>query len=199
MRAPGSAINALLAMLGAALATGCGTSTPAMLHGNPSIYLLTPAQLPSPDFTVYLPVASVGAGWLDPRSSTAVERDGLVAAAEVEYYRPVPFAISNGPVTLTVAAARFTTPPGAAAAMGQVDAALGARPVAVPISTGPLGDGGHAFTVEGTLDGVQALEVIVVWRVENVLNSLVAEGRAGGLALAQLLPLATTQTANERR
>jgi len=37
-----------------------------------------------------------------------------------------------------------------------------------------------------------------VWRVDNLVNSLVAEGRLGGLQLDQLLPLAATQTANER-
>jgi hypothetical protein len=38
----------------------------------------------------------------------------------------------------------------------------------------------------------------VVWRVDNLVNSLVAEGRFGGLQLDQILPLAATQTVNER-
>jgi hypothetical protein len=182
----------------AVLAGGCGSTAPPTLGGNPSAYLLTLDQLPSPDFTVYLAAAPIGAGWLDPGSSTAVERDGLVEAAEVEYYRQVAFATSNGPITLTAAAARFTDSAGAAAAISHLDTALDARSGASPVSTGSLA-GGHAITVEGTLDGVQALEIVVLWRVENLVNSLDAEGRAGGLALDQLLPLATTQSANELR
>jgi hypothetical protein len=38
---------------------------------------------------------------------------------------------------------------------------------------------------------------VVVWRVDNLIDSLVAEGRLGGLQLGQLLPLAATQTADE--
>lgn len=197
MRPPGSAARALLAILAATLGAACGASAPATLHGDPSAYLLAPAQLPSPDFTLYLPAAPVGAGWLDPASSRALERDGLAEAAEVEYYRQVPFGTSNGPITLIAAAARFTGVAGAAAALSQLDGALDARPGAAPAATGSLGDGGHAVTVAGTLGGVPALEIIVVWRVENVLNSLVAEGRSGGLALDQLLPLARAQTGTE--
>jgi hypothetical protein len=68
----------------------------------------------------------------------------------------------------------------------------------VPVSTGPLGDGGLATTTQGTIDGVGAIQIIVVWRVDNLIDSLVAEGRLGGLQLDQILPLAAAQTANER-
>jgi len=199
MRRRGGLGPGLAMMLAAALLAGCASSAPAPLRGNPAGYLLTLDQLPSPDFTVYLGVTPVEAGWLDPGSSSAIEKDGLVDAAEVEFYRQVPFATSNGPITLTAAAARFTISTGAAAAMSRLDAALDARSGAVPVATGSLADGGHAISVAGTLDGVQALQLIVVWRVENLVNSLVAEGRSGGLALDQILSLATTQTANERK
>jgi hypothetical protein len=199
MSPPRRAAVWLLTIVGAVLAGGCGSSSPPTLHGDPGTYLLTPAQLPSPDFTVYLPTAPVGAGWLDPSSSAALQRDGLVEAAQVEYYRPVPFATSNGPITLTAAAARFSGAAGAEAAMEQLDTALDARSGATPAATGPLGDAGHAVSTPGALGGVPAIEIIVVWRVENVLNSLTAEGRSGGLLLDQLLPLARTETATELR
>jgi hypothetical protein len=68
----------------------------------------------------------------------------------------------------------------------------------MPVSTGPLGEGGHATTTQGTVEGVGALQIVVVWRVDNLINSLVAEGRLGGLQLDQILPVAAAQTANER-
>jgi hypothetical protein len=181
----------------ALLATGCGSAAPPELHGDPTAYLLTLDQLPSPDFTVYMPAAAAGAGWLDPASTSAVQDDGLVEAAEVEYYRGVPFATSDGPITLTVAAARFTGAGGAAAAVSRLDSAVGARSGAVQATTSSP-PGGRAVTIEGSLEGVQAVEIVLLWRVENVVNSLDAEGRAGGLALEQLIPLAETQTANEQ-
>ncbi|HAW09917.1 MAG TPA: hypothetical protein DCX12_02385 [Chloroflexi bacterium] len=83
------------------------------------------------------------------------------------------------------------------AALAAIDAALDSRPSAIQLTTGRLGDGGHAVGVGGTVDGVQAIEIVVVWRVDNLIDSLVAEGRLGGLQLGQLLPLAATQTADE--
>ena len=187
-------VLAIAAMSSAA----CGSSPPTTLRGAPGSYLITLDQLTSPDFIVYEAVASVGAGWLDQASSTAVRKDGLVRAAEVEYYRNVSFSTSNGPITLTAAVADFTTTAGASTAMIRLDSALDSRAGAVPVSTGPLGDGGYATTTQGTAEGVGALQVIVVWRVDNLVNSLVAEGRLGGLQLDQILPLAAVQTANER-
>jgi hypothetical protein len=187
-------VLAIAAMSSAA----CGSSPPTTLHGAPGSYLITLDQLTSPDFIVYEAVASVGAGWLDQASSSAVRKDGLVRAAEVEYYRNVSFSTSNGPITLTAAVADFMTTAGASTAMTRLDSALDSRAGAVPVSTGPLGDGGHATTTQGTAEGVGALQVIVVWRVDNLVNSLVAEGRLGGLQLDQILPLAAVQTANER-
>jgi hypothetical protein len=187
----------MLAMV-AMTAAACGRSVPTTLQGTPGSYLITLDQLPSPDFIVYEAVTPVGSGWLDQASSTAVRKDGLVRAAEVEYYRDVAFSTSNGPITLTVAVAAFTTTAGAAAAAIRLDTALDARTGVVPLSTGPLGDGGHATTVQATVEGVAALQITVVWRVDNLVNSLVAEGRQGGLQLDQILQVAATQTANER-
>jgi hypothetical protein len=185
-----------LGVLAAVLAAGCG-STVVTLGGSPVRDLLRLDQLPSPDFTVYQAVAPTGAGWLDPGSAAVIADDGFVAAAQVEYYRPIGFATSNGPITLTAAAARFSASQGAAAALATIDAALDARPGAIRLTIGRLGDSGHAISVGGTVDGVQAIEIVVVWRVDNLIDSLVAEGRLGGLQVGQLLPLAASQTADE--
>jgi hypothetical protein len=199
MRVPWGTARALGVLALAALTGGCeGTGGTTTLDGDPGSYLLTLSQLPSPDFVVYQAVKQVGPGWLDEASSTAVRKDGLVRAVAVEYYRNVSFSTSNGAITLTVAVASFATTTGAAAAMIHLDTALDARAGAMPVSTGPLGEGAHAITTQGTVEGVGALQIIVVWRVDNLINSLVAEGRLGGLQLDQLLPVAATQTANER-
>jgi hypothetical protein len=165
----------------AAVTGGCGgnggTTT---LDGDPGSYLITLSQLPSPDFAVYQAVKPVGPGWLDEASSTAVRKDGLVRAVAVEYYRDESFSTSNGAITLTVAVASFATTTGAATAMLNLGTAL------------------DATTTQGTVEGVGALQIVVVWRVDNLINSLVAEGRLGGLQLDQILPVATAQTANER-
>ena len=186
-----------LGVVATALTAGCGGSTSTTLGGDPGLDLLRQDQLPSPDFTVYQAMAPAGTDWLDPDSAAAITGDGSVTAAQVEYYRPIGFDTSNGPITLTAAAARFSASHGAAAALAAIDAALDSRPSAIQLTTGRLGDGGHAVGVGGTVDGVQAIEIVVVWRVDNLIDSLVAEGRLGGLQLGQLLPLAATQTADE--
>jgi hypothetical protein len=199
MRAQWGAARTLgVLALTALTAAACGSSAPTTLHGTPGSYLITLSQLPSPDFIVYQAVKEVGPGWLDEASSTALRKDGLARAAMVEYYRNVSFSTSNGAITLAVAVASFTTTAGAAAALIHLDIVLDARAGAVPVSTGPLGDGGLATTTQGTVDGVGAIQIIVVWRVDNLIDSLVAEGRLGGLQLDQILPLAAAQTANER-
>ena len=189
------ALAVAFGVVATALAAGCGGGV--TLVGDPGRHLLREDQLPSPDFTVYQPVAPAGAGWLDPGGAATIARDGFVTAAQVEYYRPIGFATSNGPITLAAAAARFTASPGAAAALTAIATALDARAGATRLTTGRLGDGGHAVGVSGTVEGVAAVEIVVVWRVDNLVDSLVAEGRLGGLQLSQLLPLATRQTADE--
>ena len=186
-----------LGVLATALAAACGGSTSAILGGDPGRDLLRQDQLPSPDFTVYQAEAPAGAGWLEPGSATVIAGDGFVSAASVEYYRPIGFATSNGPITLTATAARFRASDQAAAALAAIDAALDARPGAIRLNAGTLGDGGHGIGIDGTVDSVPAVEIVVVWRVDNLIDSLVSEGRLGGLQLGQILPLAATQTADE--
>ena len=189
------------AWLGAAvmatLLGGCASSGPALLSRDPRGYLIGLDQLSSPDFTVYRAAAAADAGWLDGSIAPALHRDGFTRAAEVEYYRQVPLDTSNGPITLTSAAASFSGVGGASTAMTQIDSALDGRAGAVPISAGSLGDAGHAVSLPGSLSGVAVVQIVVVWRVENVVDSLVAEGRSGGLQLDQLLPMARSQTSAE--
>jgi len=196
----GPRLGALVAL--AVLLGGCGSPTsPLLLRGDPRGYLLSLEQLPSPDFTVYSGAAATDAGWLDTGSAATLTRDGFQAAATVEYLRQgelVDLATSNGPITLTSAVARFASPGGAAAAVGSLASALNARAGAVPLSTGPLGDGGHAVSNSATLDSVAVVRITVVWRVANLVNSLAADGRSGGLDLDQLLPVARAQTAAEQ-
>lgn len=190
-------LAAALGVVAAALTAACGGSTARTLGGDPARDLLRQDQLPSPDFTVYQAEAPTGSGWLDPGSAAAIAGDGFVSAAQVGYYRPSGFATSNGPITLTATAARFGASSQAAAALAVIEAALNARPGAVRLTTGRLGDGGLAVGIDGIVDGVPAIEMVVVWQVDNLIDSLVAQGRLGGLQLGQILPLAATQTADE--
>lgn len=187
----------LRAALVAAFLGGCGSSGPTILSGDPGGYLIGLDQLGSPDFTVYRAAAPVSAGWLDESLAAAVRGDGFTRAAEVEYYRQAPLDTSNGPITLTSAAASFSGVAGAASAMSQLDSGLDGRPGAVPVSAGSLGDAAHAVSLPGSLNGLAVVQIILVWRVVNVVNSLVAEGRSGGLQLDQLLPMAGSQTSDE--
>jgi hypothetical protein len=155
----------------AVAASACG-SAPGLLTGEAQGYLITLDQLPSPDFTVYQAPAAVGAGWLDAQGSAALGRDGFQQASEVEFYRQVALDTSNGPITVTAVVARFAAATGAASAMQVLDAALDQRPGATAVSTGPLGDGAHAITQMATLNGVSITQVVVVWRVDNLVDSL---------------------------
>ena len=181
-------------------ATRCGGSpAPTVLRGDAEGYLLTLDQLGSPDFTVYQAPEKAGAGWLDQASAASLKRDGFQQAAQVEYYRQVPLDTSNGPISVTAAVARFAGAGGAGEAMNRLDAALDARSGAVPVSTGTVGDVGHATTQMGTLDGVSVSQIVLVWRVDNLVNSITGQGRYGGITLDDLLTVARAQTADEEQ
>jgi hypothetical protein len=188
----------LLAVVAGA-AAGCGSPAPGALRGAAQGYILTIDQLPSPDFTVYQAPAAVGAGWLDKEGAASLGRDGFQQAATVEYYRQVALDTSNGPITVTAAVARFAAAGGAAAAMSLLDTALDHRSGAAVVSTGPLGDGGHAITQMSTLDGVSVSQIVMVWRVDNLVNSITGQGRFGGITLDDLLTVAHAQTADEEQ
>lgn len=51
--------------------------------------------------------------------------------------------------------------------------------------------------VRTTSGGLQAVEITVVWRVDNLVNIITARGRYGGTRLDDALILAGLQTQNE--
>jgi hypothetical protein len=176
---------------------GCGSAAPLTLRGDPQGYLVTLDQLPSPDFTVFQAPEAVGAGWLGQETAVSLEHDGFQSAFQVEYYREVPLDTSNGPITVTAAVARFATATGAEKAMSRLDTALDERSGATQISTGTLGDEGHAITQMATLDGVSVAQIVVVWRLDNLVNSITGQGRYGGITLDDLITVAGAQTGDE--
>ena len=51
--------------------------------------------------------------------------------------------------------------------------------------------------VRTTAGGLPAVQITVVWRVDNVVNVIIARGRYGGTRLDDALVLAGVQTQNE--
>ncbi len=134
----------------------------------------------------------------DATIGAALTKDGLQAAASVEYQRAVDFSTSNGPLDIVATIARFATVAGATSAFNTGVGQLGAVPGAVAASTGPLGDEAHSISVvKPTPGGISAVEITVEWRVGNLLNIIVARGRYGGTRLDDALVLAGVQTQNE--
>ena len=99
-----------------------------------------PGPRPPPPGSVALPgLHGLSGGGADrqPAGSTPAARRRSPATASSprprsSYYRPSGFATSNGPITLTATAARFGASSQAAAALAVIEAALDARPGAVP-------------------------------------------------------------------
>jgi hypothetical protein len=185
----------------AIMLVACGTASPSLSSGDPVHDLITIDQLVAPDFTVTSPAAHVDAATLasgDSSLGSSLSKDGLQAAASVEYQRAVDFAISNGPIDVLSTAERFAAVDGASSAYSASVRRLDAIPGAVPMSTGPLGDEAHAISVvRATSSGIQAVEITIVWRVGNLVNIVVARGRYGGTRLEDALALAGVQTRNE--
>jgi hypothetical protein len=182
---------------------GCSESgAAAALHtGNPLRYLITLDQLVAPNFTVFTAATPVSASVLaggDAAAAAALSRDGLQAAARVEYQRIEDFLTAHGPVDIVATVERFGTVAGASGAYSESIRLIDARPGATPTSTGPLGDAAHAISVvKTTPGGLPAVELTVEWRVGNLVNIIVARGRYGGTRLNDVLVLATRQTADE--
>ena len=185
----------------AMMLVACDTASPSLSSGDPVHDLITIDQLVAPDFTVTSPAAHVDAATLasgDSSLASALSKDGLQAAARVEYQRAVDFAVSNGPIDVLSTVERFAAVGGASSAYRASVRQLDAIPGAVPTSTGPLGDEAHAISVvRTTSSGIQAVEITIVWRVGNVVNIVVARGRYGGTRLEDALVLAGVQTRNE--
>ena len=185
----------------AIMLVACGAASPSLSTGDPVHDLITIDQLLAPDFTVTSPAARVDAATLasgDSSLASALSKDGLQAAARVEYQRAVDFAVSNGPIDVLSTVERFAAVGGASSAYSASVRQLDAIPGAVPTSTGPLGDEAHAISVVRTTSGgIQAVEITIVWRVGNLVNLVVARGRYGGTRLEDALVLAGVQTRNE--
>jgi hypothetical protein len=181
----------------------CGADSPLLSTADPLHDLITIDQLVAPGFTVTTPPGHIDATALgtaagDASIASALRGDGLQSAASVEYQRAVDFGTSNGPIDIVATVARFAAVNGASSAysatIGRIDAIQGA----VQTSTGPLGDQAHSISVvRAAPDGLQAVEITVVWRVSNLVNIIVARGRYGGTRLEDALVLAGLQTQNE--
>lgn len=180
---------------------GCSDSSPRLYTGNPIRYLITLDQLVEPNFSVLSTAALVDASALangDAAIAAGLSHDGLHAAARVEFQRAEDFTIANGPIDIVATVERFGAGAGAGSAYAADVRLLDGRSGATAISTGPLGDEAHAISiVKTTSGGLSAVEIIIEWRVGNLVNIIVARGRYGGTRLDDVLVLANRQTANE--
>ncbi|MFI5287368.1 MAG: hypothetical protein ACHQ4F_13745 [Candidatus Dormibacteria bacterium] len=195
-----------LGMRGAAVAVlivvaSCGGESKGVSTADPLRDLITIDQLVAPDFTVLSPAMHVGATTLaggDAIMESALIAGGLQSAASVEFQRTIDFGTSNGPIDIVATVERFAGAGGASSAYSASVHRLDAVQGAVPTSTGPLGDQAHSISVVRTApDGLQAVEITVVWRVANLVNIIIARGRYGGTRLDDALVLAGLQTQNE--
>ncbi|MFZ0130548.1 MAG: hypothetical protein WB808_05940 [Candidatus Dormiibacterota bacterium] len=179
----------------------CGSESTDVSTADPLHELITLDQLVAPGFTVLSPAMHLGAATLaggDAAVESALTAGGLQSAASVEFQRTVDFGTSNGPIDVVATVERFAGTGGASTAYSASVRRLDAVQGAVPTSTGPLGDEAHSISVVRTApDGLQAVEITVVWRVANLVNIIIARGRYGGTRLADALVLAGVQTQNE--
>jgi hypothetical protein len=191
----------IAAVVPAIALAACAAASPSPSTGDPLHDLITIDQLVAPDFTVTGSPAHVDAATLaggDASVASALSNDGLQAAARVEYQRGVDFSISNGPIDVVATVERFADAGGASSAYTTSARQLDAIQGAVPTSSGPLGDEAHAISVvRVTSNGIEAVEISIVWRVGNLVNIIVARGRYGGTRLDDALVLAGLQTQNE--
>ena len=183
------------------VAASCGSELTGVSTADPLHELITLDQLTAPGFTVLSPATHVGAATLaggDAVVESALTAGGLQSAASVEFQRTIDFGTSNGPIDVVATVERFAGTGGASTAYSTSVRRLDAVQGAVPTSTGPLGDQAHSISVVRTApDGLQAVEITVVWRVANLVNIIIARGRYGGTRLADALVLAGVQTQNE--
>ena len=200
-RLGGRGIRSLAAVVPALALVACGSTALSVSTGDPVHDLITLDQLVAPDFTVTSPAAHVDASTLaggDATLASALTNGGLQSAASVEYQRGVDFSTSNGPIDVVATAERFASVGGATSAYTATAHQLDTVAGAVPTSTGPLGDEAHSTSVVRTTSGgLQAVEITVVWRVDNLVNIIIARGRYGGTRLDDALILANLQTQNE--
>lgn len=192
----------VLAVTAVTALAACGANATALTTADTLRDLITIDQLVAPGFVVTTPAAHVDATTLgdgDAGFASALAHDGLQSAARVEYQRAVDFGSSNGPIDVVATVERFSGVGGASSAYTADVRRLDAIHGAVPTSTGPLGDEAHSTSVVRTApDGLQAVEITVLWRVGNLVNVIIARGRYGGTRLDEALTLAGLQTHDEQ-
>ena len=110
----------------------------------------------------------------------------------------VDFSTSNGPIDIVATVERFAAAGGAASAYAanvhRLDAIQGAVPDVHGATRRP---GAFDQRRADHTGGLQAVEITVVWRVDNLVNIIIARGRYGGTRLDDALVLAGLQTQNE--
>jgi hypothetical protein len=187
----------------ATVIAGCAQpATPALLRATPATYLLGVDQLVAPDFsldTAPHPLAVADVAGTDRAAAQRLTSSGFVAGSGEDFFRPVgSLAQATGPVQIGDTVEEFQSAAGAAtiysADVSRLDAVTGATAV----STGSLGDAAHATTrTAASPDGTVVVEITVEWRVDNLLDVLVARGRDGATRPADALLLAHRQTVAE--
>jgi hypothetical protein len=187
----------------ATVIAGCAQpATPSLLRAAPATYLLSVDQLVAPDFsldTAPHPLAVADVAGTDPSAAQRLTSSGFVAAAGEDFFRPVgSLALANGPVQIGDTAEEFQSAAGAATVYSADVSRLDAVAGATAVSTGSLGDAAHATTRTATSpDGTMVVEITVEWRVDNLLDILVARGRGGAIRPDDALLLAHRQTVFE--
>jgi hypothetical protein len=184
-----------------ALLAACGSGPSTVAYGSPlGRFLLTVSEMGASGFTVQKAEHSVDAGWLSLTAAAPVRAAGFQSAVEVDFLRNAgDLSTSNGPVDVRAGVALFPSGDAAQTALSDEATGLLARPGAEEISTGVLGDSALATTELATFHGVQVVQITVVWRAANLLNSIVIHGRYGGARLDDALTLAHQQQGNVLR
>jgi hypothetical protein len=132
--------------------------------------------------------------------SATLRGDGLVDAARARYLLPAPqLATANGPLDVISVVERFGSASGAAAAYGSEIVGLDHAAGAQLLSTGPLGDAGHATIEQAAVSttGITAVQVTLEWRSGALVNRLLVRGRQGATGLGDALILGRRQLARE--
>lgn len=168
----------------------------------PSTYLLRLDELPLPGFTAAQPAHDVDAATLGGDDAGAAQRlrdAGLLAASRVDYFREVPsLDTDTGPVEVIATVLRFGDVTGADQGFAVLSARADAAPGAEPVSTGPLGAGGHATLIMATApDGVVAVQVLLVWHRANLVNQVVIRERLAGSPVEDALHTVAPMVARE--
>ena len=183
-----------------AAAVACGGPVTVDRYGPPlGRYLLTLSEMGTADFVVQQPEHAIGPDWLSLTAAGAVRDAGFQSGVEVDFLRSNAgdLAVVNGPTDVRASVATFGDDDSAQRALVAEATGLLARKGAEEISTGVLGDSAMATSELATFQGVDVVQITVVWRSANLVNSIVIHGRYGGARLDDALTLAHRQQENE--